>query len=198
MPTVTPIPPEGADVLVSVVGVPGDPAVANEAIVALLDAGTAPFLGGNVTEVSAAWTRVADVLLWLPGGKVDGPELQAARKAGVPVYYTTRGLVGELELFRTGHAGYLKLLTDMVRAHRSRAALAADGDPFFTLRACREIGMEPWRAAMVRLKGAAKRLDLFCAKGRSETGGAADLLLRLADYALTALALRNEEPVLKT
>jgi hypothetical protein len=67
-------------------------------------------------------------------------------------------------------------------------------DPLANIRnGARFVGIEPWRAAMVRLSDKVTRLATFNATGTLEFEGVEDTLLDLASYSLLALLLYREE-----
>lgn len=67
-------------------------------------------------------------------------------------------------------------------------------DPLANIRnGAKFVGIQSWRAAMVRLSDKVTRLATFNATGRLEYEGVEDTLLDLASYSLLALLLYREE-----
>jgi len=67
-------------------------------------------------------------------------------------------------------------------------------DPLANIRnGAKFVGIEPWRAAMVRLSDKVTRLASYCATGRLENESLEDSLADLASYSLLALLLHREE-----
>jgi hypothetical protein len=66
-------------------------------------------------------------------------------------------------------------------------------DPLANIRNGAEfVGIEPWRAAMVRLSDKVTRLQTYCRTGRLEHEGVEDTLHDLASYALLTLLMHRE------
>lgn len=67
-------------------------------------------------------------------------------------------------------------------------------DPLANIRnGAKFVGIEPWRAAMVRLSDKVTRLATFNATGRLEFESVQDTLLDLASYALLTLVMYEED-----
>jgi hypothetical protein len=89
-------------------------------------------------------------------------------------------------------------LCDAVKAmHASKSAdygCPTGTDPLANIRnGAKFVGIEPWRAAMVRLSDKVTRLATFNATGKLEHESVVDNLLDLSSYALLALLLYKEE-----
>jgi len=81
--------------------------------------------------------------------------------------------------------------------HRRKSAdygCPSGTDPLANIRnGAKFVGIEPWRAAMVRLSDKVTRLAAYNATGRLENESLEDNLFDLASYALLALLLHREE-----
>jgi hypothetical protein len=66
-------------------------------------------------------------------------------------------------------------------------------DPLANIRnGARFVGIEPWRAAMVRLSDKVTRLETYCRTGSLTFEGVEDTLVDLASYALLTLLTHRE------
>jgi len=89
-------------------------------------------------------------------------------------------------------------LCDTMKAMHARKSrdYGSETDPLANIRNGAEfVGIEPWRAAMVRLSDKVTRLQTYCRTGRLEHEGVGDTLLDLASYSLLALLLHEESRV---
>jgi hypothetical protein len=85
-------------------------------------------------------------------------------------------------------------LKEMHRSKSSDYGCPTGTDPLANIRnGAAFVGIEPWRAAMVRLSDKVTRLATFNAKGTLTYEGVEDTLLDLASYALLSLVLYREE-----
>lgn len=92
-----------------------------------------------------------------------------------------------------GHEGYLKILDEMRELHLKKAAdYGSDKDVFENINSANDVGVEPWRGAILRANDKVKRIKQFCLKGHLENETVEDSLLDAAAYFLIALALRRE------
>ena len=89
---------------------------------------------------------------------------------------------------------FLDLLDEMRRLHESKSAdYGSETDPRANIRQGAEfVGIEPWRAAMVRIADKVQRLKTFCRTGRLVHEGVRDTLLDLSAYSLLAIVLFDE------
>lgn len=86
-------------------------------------------------------------------------------------------------------------LCDSLKAmHRAKSAdYGSADDPLANIRNGAEfVGIEPWRAAMVRLSDKVTRLATYCRTGKLEHEGVEDTFFDLASYSLLALLLHKE------
>jgi len=94
-------------------------------------------------------------------------------------------------------AKYFDLLEQLRVMHTSKSqdyGCPSGTDPLANIRnGATFVGIEPWRAAMVRLSDKVTRLATFNATGRLSHEGVEDNLLDLASYALLSLLLYQEE-----
>lgn len=90
---------------------------------------------------------------------------------------------------------FVDLLARLKEMHLSKSRdYGSAHDPLANIRNGAEfVGIEPWRAAMVRLSDKVTRLATFNRTGRLEYEGVEDTLLDLASYALLALVLFADE-----
>ena len=85
-------------------------------------------------------------------------------------------------------------LKEMHRRKSSDYGCPSGTDPLANIRnGAKFVGIEPWRAAMVRLSDKVTRLASYCATGRLENETLEDSLADLASYSLLALLLHREE-----
>jgi hypothetical protein len=85
-------------------------------------------------------------------------------------------------------------LKEMHRSKSNDYGCPSGTDPLANIRnGAAFVGIEPWRAAMVRLSDKVTRLATFNAKGTLTYEGVEDTLVDLASYALLSLVLYREE-----
>lgn len=89
-------------------------------------------------------------------------------------------------------------LCDRLKAmHASKSSdygCPSGNDPLANIRnGAKFVGIEPWRAAMVRLSDKVTRLATYNATGTLAFEGVDDTLIDLASYALLTLLLHEEE-----
>jgi hypothetical protein len=85
-------------------------------------------------------------------------------------------------------------LKEMHRSKSNDYGCPTGTDPLANIRnGAAFVGIEPWRAAMVRLSDKVTRLATFNAKGTLTYEGVEDTLVDLASYALLSLVLYREE-----
>ncbi len=86
-------------------------------------------------------------------------------------------------------------LCDQIKdMHRKKSAdYGSATDPLANIRNGAEfVGIEAWRAAMVRLSDKVTRLQTYCRTGRLEHEGVEDTLMDLASYSLLVLLTHRE------
>lgn len=83
---------------------------------------------------------------------------------------------------------------EMHRRKSSDYGCPSGTDPLANIKnGAKFVGIEPWRAAMVRLSDKVTRLATYNATGKLTFEGVEDTLLDLASYALLTLVLHEEE-----
>jgi hypothetical protein len=94
---------------------------------------------------------------------------------------------------------YIDLLDKLRDLHLSKSAdYGTTEDPLANIRnGAAFVGIEPWRACLVRLSDKVTRIGTYCAKGTLTHEGVEDSLLDLAAYSLLTLLL-HEEPASST
>lgn len=92
-----------------------------------------------------------------------------------------------------GDAKYLALLDEMRALHiRKSADYGTDEDALANIRGSVAIGIDPWRAAYLRLLDKINRINRYCVKGTLANESVRDSFLDAAAYALLALRLFDE------
>ena len=89
---------------------------------------------------------------------------------------------------------YIDLLDKLRELHLSKSAdYGTTDDPLANIRnGAAFVGIEPWRACLVRLSDKVTRIGTYCAKGTLTHEGVEDSLLDLAAYSLLTLLLHQE------
>ena len=92
-------------------------------------------------------------------------------------------------------AAFRQALDEVWQMHRSKSHdYGSEDDPLANIRNGAEfVGIEPWRAAMVRLSDKVTRLATFNRTGELHYEAVEDSLLDLASYALLVLVLRRQD-----
>ena len=95
---------------------------------------------------------------------------------------------------RPGSLPFLELLEEVRALHLSKSQdYGSQSDPLANIRQGAEfVGIEPWRACMVRIADKIQRLRTYCQTGRLVHEGVRDTLLDLAAYSLLAIVLLDE------
>ena len=92
-----------------------------------------------------------------------------------------------------GDTGFNAILEEIWRMHVSKGAdYGTDVDPYANMRAAEEMGIEPWRCALMRANEKLTRLKAFCVKGTLANESAEDSMLDGASYLIIALRLFRE------
>jgi hypothetical protein len=93
-----------------------------------------------------------------------------------------------------GHPGYLKILEEMRLLHEKKAAdYGSKADPFKNIRAATCLGIEPWKAALLRARDKWSRIEAYIENGSLQNESLEDSLMDGAAYFLIALAMRREK-----
>lgn len=95
---------------------------------------------------------------------------------------------------RPGSLPFLELLEEVRALHLSKSQdYGSQSDPLANIRQGAEfVGIEPWRACMVRIADKIQRLRTYCQTGRLVHEGVRDTLLDLSAYSLLAIVLFDE------
>lgn len=90
---------------------------------------------------------------------------------------------------------FYDLCDELKEMHRKKSAdYGSATDPLANIRNGAEfVGIEAWRAAMVRLSDKVTRLQTYCRTGRLEHEGVEDTLMDLASYSLLTLLMHRED-----
>ena len=92
---------------------------------------------------------------------------------------------------------FYDLCEELKEMHRRKSGdygCPSGTDPLANIRnGAKFVGIESWRAAMVRLSDKVTRIATFNATGRLEFEGVEDSLLDLASYSLLTLVLMRED-----
>jgi hypothetical protein len=95
---------------------------------------------------------------------------------------------------RPGSLPFLELLEELRHLHLSKSQdYGSESDPLANIRQGAEfVGIEPWRACLVRVADKVQRLKTYCKTGRLVHEGVRDTLLDLSAYSLLAIVLFDE------
>jgi len=95
---------------------------------------------------------------------------------------------------RPGSLPFLELLEELRHLHLSKSQdYGSESDPLANIRQGAEfVGIEPWRACLVRVADKVQRLKTYCKTGRLAHEGVRDTLLDLSAYSLLAIVLFDE------
>jgi hypothetical protein len=95
---------------------------------------------------------------------------------------------------RPGSLPFLELLEELRHLHLSKSQdYGSESDPLANIRQGAEfVGIEPWRACLVRVADQVQRLKTYCRTGRLVHEGVRDTLLDLSAYSLLAIVLFDE------
>jgi hypothetical protein len=95
---------------------------------------------------------------------------------------------------RPGSLPFLELLEELRHLHLSKSQdYGSESDPLANIRQGAEfVGIEPWRACLVRVADKVQRLKTYCRTGRLVHEGVRDTLLDLSAYSLLAIVLFDE------
>jgi len=95
---------------------------------------------------------------------------------------------------RRGHPRFYQLLREISALHSAKNHdYAGDKEPLSNLKACKELGVEPWLGVLVRMQDKWQRLvNLSSKEGRVRDEKIEDTAKDLAVYALLFIVLREE------
>lgn len=103
-----------------------------------------------------------------------------------------------IERFNPTHPtskAFYDLCDGLKATHRKKSAdYGSASDPLANIRnGAKFVGIEPWRAAMVRLSDKVTRLETYCRTGSLTFESFEDTLIDLASYALLTLLMHSED-----
>ena len=95
---------------------------------------------------------------------------------------------------RPGSSAFMCVLDEMRATHIKKSQDYGDpSDPLANIRSGADaVGIEPWRACLVRVADKMQRIKSYCREGRLANEGFEDALLDLASYAVIALIMFRE------
>ena len=96
---------------------------------------------------------------------------------------------------RAGSTEFLRILDEIKALHVAKSQdYGSDKDPLANIRAGAElIGIDPWKACLIRIADKITRLKTFCEKGSVVFDGLDDTLKDLSAYAALALVFYREQ-----
>jgi hypothetical protein len=96
---------------------------------------------------------------------------------------------------RFGSQEFLRILDEIKSLHIAKSQdYGSDKDPLANIRAGADlIGIDPWKACLIRIADKITRLKTFCAKGEVVFDGLDDTLKDLSAYAAIALVFYREQ-----
>lgn len=101
---------------------------------------------------------------------------------------------------RLGSQAFFAVLDEVARTHSTKSADYGDrgGDPLANIRNGADmIGVETWRACLLRMSDKMQRLRSYCRNGSSKIDGPEDDLLDICSYAAIALVMYREQKAAK-
>jgi hypothetical protein len=111
-----------------------------------------------------------------------------------------RGLVTVVapdDLPACGHPMFHELLKTMAEIHNAKNQDYGDGKPLGNFEEARDLGVEPWRGALIRMSDKWSRVKSLAnkdeQKGAVDDESFEDTLIDLANYSLLTIVLRREE-----
>jgi len=109
-----------------------------------------------------------------------------------------RRFYGSTEESQTAHPSsraFFALCDELKKIHRTKSiGYGSPDDPLANIRnGAYFVGIEPWRAAMVRLSDKVTRLQTYCRTGSLPLESFEDNCIDLASYALLTLLMHREE-----
>ena len=171
---------------------------------------TTTFEEANAALRQAVGTRIAAAAAGLPSEKwydpqdEDSPKLmdiidRSVKSLDDPRFDDDVRLVGDSVLQSTGvhpsSQAFFDLCDELKEIHRTKSiGYGSPDDPLANIRnGAHFVGIEPWRAAMVRLSDKVTRLQTYCRTGSLTCESFEDNCVDLASYALLTLLMHREE-----
>jgi hypothetical protein len=95
---------------------------------------------------------------------------------------------------RPGSLAFMEVIEELRQLHLAKTQdYGADSDALKNIRDGADVvGIEPWRACLIRMADKMTRLRSYCHNGRVEFDGVEDTLLDMAAYSAIALVLYRE------
>jgi hypothetical protein len=101
----------------------------------------------------------------------------------------------DVDVKRAGHPRFYELLDELAQTHHVKS-LGYDGNekPYSNFRGSEELGVEPWRGALLRMRDKWQRILSLVRGGIDTLNGESlrDTLIDLASYALCVVILLEE------
>ena len=103
-------------------------------------------------------------------------------------------LAAQHDKLRPGSLAFMEVIEEIRSLHLAKTQdYGADSDALKNIRDGADVvGIEPWRACLIRMADKMTRLRSYCHNGRVEFDGVEDTLLDMAAYAAIALVLFRE------
>ncbi len=98
------------------------------------------------------------------------------------------------DTLRPGSLAFMEVIEEVRQLHLAKTQdYGADSDALKNIRDGADVvGIEPWRACLIRMADKMTRLRSYCHNGRVEFDGVEDTLLDMAAYSAIALVLYRE------
>ena len=103
-------------------------------------------------------------------------------------------LAARPDQLRPGSLAFMEVIEELRQLHLAKTQdYGADSDALKNIRDGADVvGIEPWRACLIRMADKMTRLRSYCHNGRVEFDGVEDTLLDMAAYSAIALVLYRE------
>jgi hypothetical protein len=103
-------------------------------------------------------------------------------------------LASRPDQMRPGSLAFMEVIEELRQLHLAKTQdYGADSDALKNIRDGADVvGIEPWRACLIRMADKMTRLRSYCHNGRVEFDGVEDTLLDMAAYSAIALVLYRE------
>ena len=150
---------------------------------------TATFEEANAALRQAVGTRIAAVAAGRPAEQWYDPQDEDSPKP-----FVGESLLRD-ESVHPSSQSFFDLCDELKEIHRTKSiGYGSPDDPLANIRnGAHFVGIEPWRAAMVRLSDKVTRLQTYCRTGSLPLESFEDNCVDLASYALLTLLMHREE-----
>lgn len=103
-------------------------------------------------------------------------------------------MAAQPDTLRPGSLAFMEVIEELRQLHLAKTQdYGADSDALKNIRDGADVvGIEPWRACLIRMADKMTRLRSYCHNGRVEFDGVEDTLLDMAAYSAIALVLYRE------